>query len=210
MKCISCNTDTSNPKFCSHACSASHTNKTRKRTPWSLEQRLAVKANRVNRTGKKGADNPKFIIQRDMICTVCSKPFTSVRGVRSKRFSCVCSDECFISGKRKCARGTKLIPYKGLKLDSKWELKLAQYLDECGIDWIQPTPITWIDIDNKPHRYYPDFYIPMYDLYLDPKNDFVITLQKEKLDIVSKQINLHYGHVDDLIKMVDRMGVEPT
>lgn len=34
--------------------------------------------------------------------------------------------------------------------------------------------IVYWDDDGKQRRYVPDFYLPKYDLYLDPKNDYLI------------------------------------
>lgn len=67
-----------------------------------------------------------------------------------------------------------IITYKGLKLDSSYELQLAQDLDANGIAWIRPSRFTYLDIKGEKHTYLPDFYLPDYDLYLDPKNDFLI------------------------------------
>ena len=36
-------------------------------------------------------------------------------------------------------------------------------------------------MDGKRRHYFPDFYLPKYDLYLDPKNDYLITKDKVKI-----------------------------
>lgn len=76
------------------------------------------------------------------------------------------------------------------KFDSKWEDALADRLDYLDVIWDRPKPIQWIDKDGISHNYFPDFYLPDNDLYLDPKNSYAEEQQKEKLEIVSKQINL--------------------
>lgn len=76
-----------------------------------------------------------------------------------------------------------------VKLDSSWEEALAKRLDELNIDWIRPTdPIPWTDNSGSIHNYFPDFYLPKYDLFLDPKNSYAIASQKEKLDILTKRL----------------------
>ena len=80
-----------------------------------------------------------------------------------------------------------VIEYKGILLDSSWELELAKRLDELKIKWTRPDPIPWTDIDGLVHNYFPDFYLPDYDLYLDPKNPHAVNVQRKKLDILSKQ-----------------------
>lgn len=39
---------------------------------------------------------------------------------------------------------------------------------------IRPKALKYIDACNKIHNYIPDFYLPEYNVYLDPKNDFLI------------------------------------
>lgn len=71
-------------------------------------------------------------------------------------------------------------------LDSSWEEELAKRLDDLQIDWVRPNYIIWVDKENKERKYFPDFYLPKYNIYLDPKNPAVEKAQKEKLDIVTK------------------------
>jgi hypothetical protein len=40
---------------------------------------------------------------------------------------------------RRLKKGT--VEYKGVILDSSWELALAKRLDEINVQWIRPTPI---------------------------------------------------------------------
>lgn len=75
----------------------------------------------------------------------------------------------------------KTIEYRGVLLDSTWELYLAKRLDDLNIKWIRPKPIIWIDNNNDERFYYPDFYLVDYDLYLDPKNPYAFENQKEKI-----------------------------
>jgi hypothetical protein len=69
-------------------------------------------------------------------------------------------------------------------LDSSWEVVLAQRLDYLDIDWVRPKPIPWVDRDGKEHHYFPDFYLPKYNVYLDPKNSIVQEQQKEKIELL--------------------------
>ena len=74
-------------------------------------------------------------------------------------------------------------------LDSSWEEVLAKRLDETGVDWIRPKePIPYVTTDGKTHNYFPDFYLPKYDLYLDPKNPYAVSVQKDKLIILKKTV----------------------
>lgn len=70
--------------------------------------------------------------------------------------------------------------YKGLFFDSKWEVRVAKSLDENEIRWEQPkVGFVWNDHGNK---YYPDFFLPDFDVFLDPKNSFLRVKDKEKIE----------------------------
>lgn len=70
-------------------------------------------------------------------------------------------------------------------LDSSWEEALAKRLDQTGVAWIRPEdPIEYVGKDGRSHNYFPDFYLPEHDLYLDPKNPAAISAQKDKLDVL--------------------------
>ena len=86
------------------------------------------------------------------------------------------------------ARGKQNIPYNGVILESSWELKLAISLDTNSIIWNRPKPITWSDGDII-RNYYPDFYLPEFDLYIDPKNKWVELKQIKKLEILNNTYN---------------------
>lgn len=80
-----------------------------------------------------------------------------------------------------------VIEYNGVLLDSSWELELAKRLDELGIEWIRPDPIPWTDKEGITHNYFPDFYLPEYNKYIDPKNPHAAEVQKEKLKVLLEQ-----------------------
>lgn len=75
------------------------------------------------------------------------------------------------------------------RFDSSWEDALADRLDELDISWDRPDPIPYL-LGDKPKKYFPDFYLPDYDLYLDPKNEYCRKVQADKLEVISKLINL--------------------
>lgn len=66
------------------------------------------------------------------------------------------------------------IIYKGISLGSSYELILAKNLDENQIKWNIPNRFNYVDKFGKRRTYTPDFYLPEYDIYLDPKNWFLI------------------------------------
>jgi hypothetical protein len=64
--------------------------------------------------------------------------------------------------------------YNGHKFGSSYEVYVAKSLDSNSIRWIKPKKFDYIDPFNKSRQYTPDFYLPDFDVYLDPKNDFLI------------------------------------
>lgn len=90
---------------------------------------------------------------------------------------------------------SRTIEYNGIKLDSEYELRVAKELDLNGIKWERPSYFLWTDDSGINHRYYPDFYLVEYKIYLDPKNDYLINnksarfgiTDREKISIVEKQ-----------------------
>lgn len=78
----------------------------------------------------------------------------------------------------------KGVYYNGIWLDSKWEERVAKSLDEHLILWERPkVGFIWNDLGNK---YYPDFYLVDYDVYLDPKNPYLQI--KDATKILESQI----------------------
>ena len=49
--------------------------------------------------------------------------------------------------------------YNGIKLQGKWELIYAKWLDLNSIKWRRPTETFKYIFENKEHRYTPDFYL---------------------------------------------------
>ncbi len=69
---------------------------------------------------------------------------------------------------------------------------------------------------DKQRKYFADFYLEDYDVYLDPKNDFLIPGDTIKINMVSEQTGKKIIILDknqlswDSIKIVLGIGFEPT
>lgn len=61
----------------------------------------------------------------------------------------------------------KPLDYKGSRLKSPYELLVALLLDMLELEWVYEPRV--FPIDNDGHSYVPDFYLPLYDLYLEAK-----------------------------------------
>lgn len=102
------------------------------------------------------------------------------------------SEKARASKHRRVLRSTRWYLKKDgtkVRLDSSWEELLAKRLDELEVRWETPSPIEWYDRDGKKHNYFADFYLPEYDLLLDPKNPAVLELQAEKIAILEATLN---------------------
>lgn len=81
-------------------------------------------------------------------------------------------------------------------LQSSYEILLAKSLDSNGIKWERPKPLYWTSEDNLVHKYYPDFYLIDYNVYIDTKNDYLIIKDAKKIDCVRIQNNIKLLIVD--------------
>lgn len=94
---------------------------------------------------------------------------------------------------RICKLTRKYIKKDGTEvlLDSSWEELLAKLLDDKNYKWSRPKPLYWYDSNNKKRRYFPDFYLDDYNIYLDPKNPYVMREQVEKINYLKE----HYKNI---------------
>lgn len=79
---------------------------------------------------------------------------------------------------------------KEIYLHSDWERIVAEDLDKNNISWERPNPINWKDIKGIEHKYYADFYLNDYNIYLDPKNSYLQEKDKIKIKTVTEQNNI--------------------
>jgi len=68
-----------------------------------------------------------------------------------------------------CGR-TKIIEYRGFKLNGSWEFEVAKWLDDNNIEWTNKIKkgfeYFW---DGGFHLYFPDFYLPEYNMFIEVK-----------------------------------------
>lgn len=89
------------------------------------------------------------------------------------------------SNHRRLRRG--MVEYNGVMLDSSWEVRLARKLDVDNIQWIRPKPLKYIDKHGLERNYFSDFYLPEYNLYIDPKNPQAFKVQLDKIECLQQQ-----------------------
>lgn len=202
MKCLNCSTDFSpiknrSTKFCSLSCSSTYHNKQRIHSS-ETKQKIASSL-----TGKKRPyTKPRKLETRK--CLICDNEFSTPVWKKTVTCSMQCGAQLAFQRRSKPTSRCLHIPYfckdmnQTVILQSNWETNIAEFLDLHNISWIRPAPIDWIDSKGKPHKYYPDFYLPGKNLYLDPKNGQVAKLDAEKIAVVSSKIHLIVGSPEDI------------
>jgi len=174
-------------KYCSYKCSNSriHTKESREKISKTL-------------TGRKYPD--RKIEREERACPVCGQRFIVPK---SSTLQTCGKDACIrmllsrtmkklkVGGhtsKRaiyyKCRDGSKIY------LQSDFEVRVAKSLDANNIKWVRPKPIPWHDKIGELHWYYPDFCLVNFKIYLDPKNDYLIKMDAEKISRVAEQNNV--------------------
>lgn len=73
-------------------------------------------------------------------------------------------------------------------LQSSYEEKFANILEELDIVWERPKPFVWVDENGDNHRYYPDFKIG--EIFIDTKNDYLAKKDLPKIEKVRIQNNI--------------------
>lgn len=99
----------------------------------------------------------------------------------------------------------KNVIYNGIKLDGKWELEVAKYLDKNNIQWERPSIGIEYEWNNKIHLYFPDFYLSDYNTYIEVKglirerdyakwkniNNLIVIKAKEINDIRNESFDIY-------------------
>lgn len=188
-------------KFCSKKCANKNASKY---IDYNKVSQGLKKFYKNNPYKKKYTESPKKIYYKD--CVICKCKF-ELRYKKHSRKTCseICYRKLISKNSRNnlnCGGSTnyKKFQYKGIWMDSSWEVELAQWMDKHNIKWIRDKKINfiWADKENKNHYYFPDFYLPDFDIYLDPKNKFLQRKDKFKLMQVKQyyNINLVSGELD--------------
>lgn len=197
------------PRFCSRACANSKIFSEESRAKKSQANQVSEKFKEAIKRRKEAylarcslleIDKPskkKRQYRTAKLCLTCGKLIPSNIGRKT------CSEECYRSFLSKSSlerqverhHSRKDILYRGVILNSSYEETVAKSLDQEGILWERPKPLRWKDQEGVDHYYYPDFFLPEYNVFLDPKNDYLIhnvnkwfgITDKEKIEKVEEQ-----------------------
>ena len=207
-KCKKCSINFNPTKGLINFCSLSCRNSNIK----SKETRLKIgNSNKLIAASKpkKTTNNRKFCVLKWSNCKICKNAFFQ----RSFGTKVTCSEECRViastkirkyqNGSRKPEWYFNINEGKEVLLESSWEIEIAKFLDEHRIKWIRPKFINWFDEHKQKNRiYFPDFYLTDYDIYLDPKNPYCMSIDKHKMEQISKQVELIFGDKEYIKKRV--------
>lgn len=177
-------------KYCSHSCAAGHTNKQRGTRSQETKDKIRQKL-----SGRQYPERRRIL--RPGTCIICNVPTIDVgRQTCSKtcknrlhQLQSMLHPKC---GGQKHTHRSKIVNSIGQEFvaESSYEVRLATILNDCGVKWIRPNYLLYSDGNNRLRRYYADFYLPDYDIYLDPKNDYLIQTDIEKIYLASSQNNV--------------------
>jgi hypothetical protein len=197
MLCENCGTDHSGTyasgRFCSKKCSFGFSTK--------------AKRELINEKVSKALKREYEFFEK--ICEVCSVNFQTVKN--TQRF---CSSVCQVkhltnspearekisisvqgkTGGYRTKSGTAKrygAEYRGVWLDSSWEVKFAERLNSLGVHWERPAPLEYCDESGKRRKYYADFFLPGRNLYVEIKGYHTPkSRQKMKAVMQEHMINL--------------------
>lgn len=187
--------------FCSKSCGAKYNNTGRIRTTASKQKVSKILRGRKHHNG----NGKPYCDIKYVNCKICDNIIAL--SIQSSRMTC--SEDCrviasttkgsFNNQKKQFFTILNPTDNKSVTLESTWEKQLADEFISQGIKWIRPKFIPWTDSTGKTRRYFPDFYLLDYDIYVDPKNPYLMKLDDEKLSEVRKTIRLLAGDVSDIL-----------
>ena len=168
---------------------------------WTENARLKAKESK-RRTGKTNQySDPDYKMSETTKNKLSAGFFKGKK--HSEKTKALMSAKALVSNHRRLVKSCRDYTTKSgeiVKLDSSWEEALAVVLDRDNINWIRPEPMKWIDKTGAQRNYFPDFYLPDYDLFLDPKNPEAAKQQNEKVTWLKTNVkNLVFLHtIEDI------------
>jgi hypothetical protein len=170
-------------RFCSSKCAKGYSTKAkRKEINEKVSKKLKINLDKECLKCKKIFSLKK---KTQLFCSIsCSTSYNNLKN--SKLRSEIAKKINFGGNRNSYAHGWYESKIAGkVYLESSYEYKVAKELDKNNIIWERPNFLKW---DNK--RYFPDFYLKEFNIYLDPKNDYLISKDFEKIKKVEEQNNV--------------------
>lgn len=89
--------------------------------------------------------------------------------------------------------------YNGQWMDGTWELEFAKYLESENIEWIKNSKWFEYEWNGSRHKYFPDFYLPKYDRYVEVKG-YERERDREKYKVVDGLIVVRLKEIERIRK----------
>jgi|LakMenEpi03Aug12_release.lakeMendotaPanAssembly.Ray.scaffolds.fasta_scaffold352928_1 hypothetical protein len=175
--------------FCSSSCSATYNNNLRSVGGYKMS------INSRQKISEKNTGHLKPIYTKIACCKICKKWFAGTNKTcsltcRNMSFSLTAKKTKLGGNKNTRAYGWYYSKFAGkVWLESSYEYKVAKELDDNNIRWIRPS-FLFYTLNNIKKRYYPDFFLEDFNIFLDPKNDYLIIQDLEKIECVRNQNNV--------------------
>lgn len=160
--------------------------------------------------GKKGANQytygKKFSELTKKKISIANKG--RIQSIEEKKMRSIAMKKAVInnpesySSSNVCGR-TKLYEYKDFKLNGKWELIIAKWLDIQNIKWTNKIKGFEYNWNNSTHLYFPDFYLEDLNLFIEVKGyererdkckwknmQNLIIFRKKEIELIEKDYNI--------------------
>lgn len=197
-------------RFCSEACSHSHdcSEDTRDKIKQSLaafyeDPEACLKQIRHGKTPAVLQAEYDDYTKSPKLCCICSKPIPY-----KERHRQTCSNGCYkallaINAKKNklggltgaCGKYSKKGKYKGIRCDSTYELIYLVYCELNNISVKRNNKyFIYTNFEGKTRKYYPDFYLPDSDTYVELKGykDNNVDLKLAAMKQQDKQVSILY------------------
>lgn len=175
-------------QYCGKECKNSNSHKNHERSCPKNANRKYING----MLGKKGSNQFIYALKHNLDKpqhVAKGKPGRLLTNAQKERLSVVAKERGLGGYNENAGRSKKFkVPDsfgKIVCLQSTFELKCSELLNELKIRWIRPSALKY---DGK--NYFADFYLPELDLYLDPKNNYKAKLDQSKIDKVKNQNNV--------------------
>lgn len=186
MNCLNCETELKigQKKFCGLSCAAKHRNKNQNWDEvWTEEKRKAAaektKANKKGflanpklfgaKGGKRNLNTTRELIRIELVCQQCLNKFSVFPYQKLRKY---CSRTCSnLNNYHPNSTKVHRKIYKNIQFDSGAEVAFAKLLDGHNIEWLKnkSTFFTFTSHDGKTCKYYPDFFLPKYNWWVEIK-----------------------------------------
>lgn len=133
-------------------------------------------SNQYIKASNLGLEKPKLSVEtREKLSKASSKQMTDFykdtknRELWSEKMQKAVRDHPESYSKNNVSGRVKLYSIKDTKVKGKWELLVAEKLDELDIQWTNSLTGIEYEWGGRTRKYFPDFYLKDYNLYIEVK-----------------------------------------